>query len=177
MKFLKLNESHLEQVMYWRTQSWVTQYMFSDLKPDIHLQKKWFERISQDDSQRYWIIIVKDKPIGVLSLNDISFIHQRCSWAFYIGEQRAAMIGMMLAPYVYNYVFEQLKFHKIIGEVMEGNDKVREMHMSYGCMEIACYHDHIYKYDQFHDVYVYEMLNEYWQQQKVKYVRQNAIFE
>ncbi|WPP42027.1 UDP-4-amino-4,6-dideoxy-N-acetyl-beta-L-altrosamine N-acetyltransferase [Paenibacillus hunanensis] len=163
--------------MHWRMQPHVTKYMFSDIQADMDRQKQWFEAVSKDDTQCYWIIMVKDKPVGLLSLNDINRVHRRCSWAFYIGDESASMIGMMLAPYVYHYVFEELGFHKITGEVMEGNDKVRKMHVSYGCTEAGCQRQHIFKYGVFHDVYVYEMLNEQWQQHKGRFARKHARFE
>lgn len=177
MEFIKLRDMHLEQVLQWRTQPQITRYMFSDIEADMDKQKRWFEAISNDDTQLYWMIIAKNKPVGLLSLNDINTVHRRCSWAFYIGDESASMLGMMLAPYVYQYVFEELKFNKLIGEVMEGNDKVRKMHLSYGCIEAACYHQHVYKYGSFHNVYVYEMLHEQWQHQKNKFARKYAKFE
>ncbi len=171
MEFVPLQEDHLEQVLRWRMQSWVTQYMFTDLKETTTVadQKRWFERISRDNKQRYWMIVAKDRPVGVVSINDIDYTHRRCSWAFYIGEQDVSMLSMLLAPYVYRYVFEVLKFNKITGEVMADNTAVRKMHMRYGCQEAGCLRDHIYKYEAFHDVYIYELLAEEWFANKSKY--------
>ncbi|WP_322906519.1 UDP-4-amino-4,6-dideoxy-N-acetyl-beta-L-altrosamine N-acetyltransferase [Paenibacillus campi] len=171
MEFIPLQEEHLNQVLRWRTQAWVTRYMFTDLPENATLkdQTKWFAQISQDATQRYWIIIAKGRQVGVISVNDIDHKHHRCSWAFYIGEQDVSMLSMLLAPYVYRYVFEVLKFNKISGEVMAANTAVRKMHMHYGCKEVGCLRDHIYKYDTFHDVYTYELLADEWFHNKSKY--------
>lgn len=171
MEFVSLNEEHLEQVLLWRSQSWVTQHMFTDLKKTTTLkdQLRWFEKIRQDATQRYWVIVTKGRQVGIVSVNDIDYNNHRCSWAFYIGEKDVSMLSMLIAPYVYHYVFEVLKLHKIIGEVMADNMAVRKMHTNYGCKESACLRDHIYKYDIFHDVYVYELLADEWFVNKSKY--------
>ncbi len=177
MKFIRLKEEHLEQVMYWRTQSWVTEYMFTDLAPDIEQQREWFARIQKDPSQQYWILSVKDRLVGLVSINDMSRVHQRCSWAFYIGEKDVSMLGMLLAPYVYQYVFEVLNLNKITGEVMEDNQAVRKMHLSYGCREAGCQRQHIYKYGRFHNVYTYELLKDEWLENKARYGKKIMIIE
>ncbi len=171
MEFVPLREEHLGQVLRWRTQAWVTRYMFTDLKATATLedQREWFAKISQDTTQRYWIIVSKGRHVGVVSINDIDYKHLRCSWAFYIGEKDVSMLSMLLAPYVYHYVFEVLKLHKITGEVMADNTAVRKMHMNYGCKEAGCLRDHIYKYDMFHDVYIYELLADEWLVNKSNY--------
>lgn len=171
MEFIPLHEDHLEQVLRWRMQPWVTRYMFTDLKATTTVanQKKWFEQISQDDTQRYWMILAKGRQVGIISINNIDHKNQRCSWAFYIGEQDVSMLSMLLAPYVYRYVFEVLRFNKIIGEVMADNIAVRKMHTTYGCHEVGCLRDHIYKYEAFHDVYIYELLAQEWFTNKSKY--------
>ncbi|WP_322923983.1 UDP-4-amino-4,6-dideoxy-N-acetyl-beta-L-altrosamine N-acetyltransferase [Paenibacillus campi] len=177
MKFIKLKEEHLEQVLNWRTQEWVTRYMFTDIQPDMEQQKKWFSRVNDDALQQYWVISVKDRNVGVISINDISYVNRRCSWAFYIGEKDVSMISMLLAPYVYHYVFEVLKLNKITGEVMEGNHAVRKMHLNYGCREVGHHKQHIYKYGNFHDVYMYELLQHEWFEHKTRYGNKTMIIE
>jgi UDP-4-amino-4,6-dideoxy-N-acetyl-beta-L-altrosamine N-acetyltransferase len=97
--------------------------------------------------------------------------------AFYIGEADARLFGGMIAPYVYRYVFEMLGFKKIIGEVMQGNENVRKMHIMQGSREIGIWKQHINKYNQFHDVYLFEMLDTDWDQVKSRYANCIADFE
>ncbi len=175
LKFIKVRESHLEQILKWRTQPEVTRYMFTDVEYDMDRQRAWFQRISADRTCRYWLISFQDRPIGLVSFNDIDERNRRCSWAYYIGESEYRLIGGMIAPYVYRYGFGRLKLRKITGEVMAGNENVRRMHRLQGCREVGFYRDHIYKYGAFHDVYLYEILDEDWERLQGRY--QNCIAE
>ncbi|MCL9662765.1 UDP-4-amino-4,6-dideoxy-N-acetyl-beta-L-altrosamine N-acetyltransferase [Paenibacillus hunanensis] len=177
MKFIQLKEEHLEKVLYWRTQQWVTEHMFTDIEYDMEQQRRWFKRVSEDSTQQYWIISIKDRHVGIVSINDINYVHRRCSWAFYIGEKDVSMLSMLLAPYVYQYVFDVLNFNKITGEVMEDNDAVRKMHLHYGCRESGCFQQHIYKYGKFHNVYTYELLRQEWMASKSRYGKKIMVIE
>lgn len=177
LRFIKLREAHLEQVLLWRTSFEVSRYMFTDIQFDMENQIKWFDKVSSSLTDKYWIISFNDKPIGLVSLNEINWTHKRCSWAFYIGEKDHRMIGGMISPYVYFYVFEKLKFQKIMGEVMVENEVVRKLHQLQGCREVGFYRNHIYKNGRYHDVYLYELILKDWEQLKGRYNNCDAHFE
>lgn len=177
LRFIKLRNDHLPQVLKWRTSPEVTRYMFTDIENDLDKQEQWFEKVSADPTSRYWMISLDDRLIGVVSFNEISLEHRCCSWAFYIGEADARLVGGMIASYVYRYVFEVLRFKKITGEVMQGNENVRKMHLLQGNREIGILKQHIYKYNEYHDVYLFEMLDSDWEQVKHRYHNFIAEFE
>lgn len=177
LKFVKMREEHLPLVLKWRTLPEVTRYMFTDIDNDMRKQELWYKRISLDSANRYWIISLNERLIGVVSLNDIQTTHKCCSWAFYIGEPDCRLIGGMIAPYVYRYVFEVLGFKKITGEVMEGNENVRKMHVVQGCRQVGEWKQHVFKYGRYHDVYLFEMLDSDWEKVKGRYVNCVAEFE
>lgn len=177
LKFNKLQEHHLEMVMEWRTKPEVTQYMFTDIEYNIRRQQEWYGRIVQDNSCRYWIIMLGEVSIGLISLTDLDWYNNRSSWAFYIGETNHRLIGGMIAPYLYNYAFDVLKLNKLTGEVMEGNENIRKIHKLHGCREIGVLKQHIYKYNRYHDVYLFEMVHCDWMRLKDKYRHCVADFE
>jgi UDP-4-amino-4,6-dideoxy-N-acetyl-beta-L-altrosamine N-acetyltransferase len=177
MEFIKLREEHLEQVLKWRVSEQVTTYMYTDIEPNLDNQRKWFEKISRDEHSQYWVISSRNQGIGLVSLNDISWNHRRTSWAYYIGDSNYNMLGAMIAPYLYNYAFLELKLNKLQGEVMEGNINVRNIHLKHGCREVGVLKEHIYKNGKFHDVYIYEMLAANWKDQLHKYRKFQARFE
>jgi len=169
LKFLELTEEHLELVLRWRTSPEVTRYMFTDIPYSMDNQVRWFQRVSRDETSRYWVIALQGKLVGLVSLNEIDRTNMRCSWAFYIGEPEGRLIGGMLAPYVYFYAFEVLGLNKVVGEVLEGNDNVRKMHLIQGCREVGVYRGHIFKNGHFFDVYLYEYLRQDWLANRDKY--------
>ncbi len=177
MRFVKLREEHLEQVLKWRKSEHVTRFMYTDVEDNIEKQFRWYQRISNDSTCRYWVIYIKEQPIGLVSINDIDDVNCRATWAYYIGDMNFSMVGAMIGPYLYNYAFETYKLHKLSGEVMAENINVRKIHQMHGSREVGFYRDHVFKNGQYHDIYIYEMLAEEWEKKKVKFRKYVGVFE
>ena len=176
LKFLKIREEDLGLILDWRTLPEVTRFLFTDIEHDIENQKKWFKKLSTDDSSKSWMISYEGKRIGVISLTDIDRRNKRCAWGYYIGEEGSRSLGGIIPPYLYNYVFHELKLNKILAEVMEGNDNIMKLHELHGYKFVGKHEKHVYKYDRFHDVFVYELLAAAWDP-KGKYRKHVAAFE
>jgi UDP-4-amino-4,6-dideoxy-N-acetyl-beta-L-altrosamine N-acetyltransferase len=176
LSFRLMMESDLEQVPTWRCSPDVTRYMVSDPEYNLDNQRRWFEKVNGQSSAKYSIIQMDKEPIGVLNLIDIDQIHRRCSIGYYIGEPKHRSIGFMIPPYVYNYVFNILKMHKIYGEVLSGNTNLLKMHQMHGWREIGVWKEHVYKYGRFHDVHLVELLEPSWAALSSKFGRFVAEF-
>jgi UDP-4-amino-4,6-dideoxy-N-acetyl-beta-L-altrosamine N-acetyltransferase len=170
IKFVRLQEEHLEKVMAWRVSPEVTQYMISDIEYNMDKQYEWFNRVIKDDTCRYWVIFYQNTSIGLINLADINNAHRHCSAGYYIGEQDYRQIGAMVPPYLYNYIFKTMKFRKIYGEVLAGNKNILYIHKMHGFREVGIYRDHIFKGGLFYDVVLIELLAEPWLSQ-AKYQR------
>ncbi|MEB9894624.1 UDP-4-amino-4,6-dideoxy-N-acetyl-beta-L-altrosamine N-acetyltransferase [Bacillus cereus] len=168
IQFIPVQSEHMKLILHWRTSEEVTRYMFTDIENDLDKQYQWWSRVSSKPTERYWLVQLKKEPIGLVSLNQIDEMNRRCSWAYYIGEQKHRIVGGMIPPYIYSYVFDFLKLNKVVAEVMEGNEAARRMHQAYGCREAGLLKEHIFKYGSFHDVYQYEMLRSGWETLKKK---------
>lgn len=162
ISFRKLREEHLEQVLQWRTQEDVTRFMNTDIEQDMKKQVDWFTKVTDSVTEKYWIIEVKNHPVGLIYLTDIDFVNLRTSWGFYIGEEEYRIYGGLIPPYLYNYVFLELGLHKITAEVMCDNTNVIKLNKLHGCREVGIYKDHIYKRERFHDVMMMELLKCDW---------------
>lgn len=162
IRFVKLREKHLEQVLEWRTQEDVTKFMNTDIEKDMDKQREWFRRISNSETDAYWIIEIKGKSVGVISLNNIDHLNKRTSWGFYIGEEKYRLYGGIIPPYFYNYIFSKFDFHKITAEVMEGNDNVLKLNLFHGYRLVGMYKDHILKNGSYRDLNLLELLKEDW---------------
>ncbi len=162
IRFIKLKEEHLEQVLVWRTQEDVTKFMNTDIEKDMDKQREWFQRISNSETDAYWIIEIKEKPVGVISLNNIDYVNKRTSWGFYIGEEKYRLYGGIIPPYFYNYIFSKLEFHKITAEVMEGNHNVMKLNIMHGYRMVGVYKDHILKNGSYFDLNLLELQKDDW---------------
>lgn len=176
ISFKKMDESDLELVLEWRTSEHVTQYMYTDIEKDIEKQKEWFEKISHDDTQYYWIIQYKEIPIGLISINQLDRHNKRSTFAYYLGNLNYTPVAGRIHPYLYNFAFYDLGLNKMYAEVMDGNDGMMKMHLYYGFTHTATFKQHIYKYGRYHDVHYFELLASTWKEKFSKFHRFTAPF-
>lgn len=177
LHFIKITEEHLELILKWRTSEFVTRNMYTDIEFDMEKQKNWFEGILNDSNSLYWLMSYKDQLIGLVSITDWNQRDRRAYWNYYIGAPAFSMLGGFIGPYLYNYAFQNLNLHKLMGEVMEGNEGVRKLHLRHGAREVGYFTDHIYKNGKYHDVYLYEMTEDMWKDRKDKFVKYIPIVE
>ncbi|QJD85202.1 UDP-4-amino-4,6-dideoxy-N-acetyl-beta-L-altrosamine N-acetyltransferase [Cohnella herbarum] len=177
IEFVKLQECHLEQVLGWRTKAAVTQYMYNDIEYNLENQIKWYETISQSNSEKYWVISIKGLLVGLISLNGIDQKNKRTSWGYYIGDEQYGIYGGIIPPYLYNYIFYELNFNKITAEVMEGNENIMKIHKLHGYRDVGVYQQHVFKYQRFHDVYVMELTKSQWELKSKLFKNYKGRFE
>jgi UDP-4-amino-4,6-dideoxy-N-acetyl-beta-L-altrosamine N-acetyltransferase len=177
IRFVDLSEEHLEQVLNWRTKESVTKFMFTDMEYNLEKQRQWFEKIRHSKTNKNWIITYDEYPIGLFTLSDIDLSNNKSSWAYYIGEADYTLLGGVFPAYVYNYALGILKFNKMTIEVMEGNEKVRKIHKLFGCREVGILKQQIYKYNKYHDVYLYEILRVDWEKNGARYQKYVPIVD
>lgn len=80
-----------------------------------------------------------------------------------------SMLAGFLGAYMYNYTFDELGLEKLNGEVMDINEGVRKLHIKQGAREVGVLERHILKNGVWHDVYMFEMTKERWQQAGTKF--------
>ncbi len=175
-QFKKLSEQYIDKVFEWRSNFEVSKFLFTDIPNNIDLHRQWYRQIIQDPCYKYWVIIYNNSPIGIVNLAAIDSKNLRVSAGYYIGELQYRSLGALPLPYLYNYVFKVMNYHKIYGEVIESNKNVLLIHQMHGYRKVGIYKDHVFKDGKFHDVVLVELLSETWLGQK-KYQGCFAEFE
>ena len=66
IKLVRLQEEHLEKVMVWRVSPEVTRYMVTVVEYDMNKQYQWFNRVTKEDSCRYWVIFYQNVFILII---------------------------------------------------------------------------------------------------------------
>ena len=176
IRLVKLREEHLQIVLEWRVKPEVAQFMLTQVEYNLDKQKAWFKKISIDNSVAYWIIEYLGKPIGLINLAAIDISAKNCSAGYYIGEMGYRQLSAFVLPYFYNFVFKVLKFNKIYGEVVDGNDSILKIHLMQGYRLVGTLKDHHYKDDRYFDVHIVELMSDAWLKQK-RYHRYDVDFE
>lgn len=176
ISFKKITEDDLALVLEWRTSEHVTRFMYTDVEKNMDSQRRWFEIISQDRTQCYWVIFYKENPIGLISLSNIDHRNKKATLGFYIGDLNFAIISGRIHPYLYNFAFFEMGLNKLYAEVMSGNDGIMKMHLFYGFSHTATFAEHVYKYGRFHDVEYFELLASTWKEDCTKFHKYTAQF-
>lgn len=155
----------------WRNSSEVSKYMYTNDLVTTDQQIKWFRKIIEDPTKKYWIIKVDDKHVGVVNLYDIDKRNKRCYWAYYLADSsiRGKGLGRLIELNVLKYVFENLGLNKLCCEILSFNEIVVKIHKKYGSKIEGNFRQQIYKQGKFHDIVCMGILKEDWDELKNKF--------
>lgn len=153
-----------DKLLAWRNDPAVAQYLYTDrlIGPDEHA--RWFERALSSETSRYWIIVLDDEDVGLVSLNDIDRENSRCYWAFYLASPstRGRGVGSWVEYTILNHVFDTLALNKLCCEVLAFNEAVVAMHQRFGFRQEGLFREHRWKQGKAQDVVCLAMLNREW---------------
>lgn len=171
----RLTEADLEKTMRWRMDPDITRYMNTDPVLTLEGQKKWFQRISRDETVRYWMIVVDGEDAGVINLADMDYGKKESNWGYYVGEKklRSLKLSLTLEWNLYDYVFDVLGFQRLYNEVLSANEGVVKLHVMCGSKIDAIYPEHVEKNGVKYDVTAISITAEEWAAKKasLKYDR------
>jgi len=68
VKLVPVGASDLEMLRAWRNDPKISQHMLTKAKITKAQQIRWFEKVSQDASQKHFVIWYKGKPIGAANI-------------------------------------------------------------------------------------------------------------
>ena len=169
IKLRRMVESDMENVMRWRMNPEVTKYMYTDPKLTMEGQLKWFAKVDNDETCRYFIIVVDEVPIGLLAIIDIDELNHRCSWVWYIGEDgyRGKGIAKKIQLNLYDYVFYEMGMHRLWSNILSFNThEITNVHEACGYVVEGVQKEHIYKNGQFLDVVLMGINIDRWEEIK-----------
>jgi UDP-4-amino-4,6-dideoxy-N-acetyl-beta-L-altrosamine N-acetyltransferase len=170
IKLVDVKEHDLELIRNWRNSEEVSRYMYTSNQITSEQQLAWFSKIQNDPTQKYWLIEYDNIKLGLVSIYNIKQDFKHCSWAFYLGntEVRGAGIGSKVEYTILNYVFETMKFNKLMCEVFSFNEKVIQMHKKFGFQQEGFFREHILKDGKYFDVVALAILKSQWDLSKGK---------
>jgi len=133
----------LEMIRRWRNDPATSQYMLSQDAISPGQQQAWFEHIQWDPGQRHWLILYRDKPIGVANIRvfdegETLERPTRVEPALYIADLRYRGNILAFAPtlVVNDYCFEQLGARELQATVKVSNEAALRYNEKLGYREI-----------------------------------------
>jgi UDP-4-amino-4,6-dideoxy-N-acetyl-beta-L-altrosamine N-acetyltransferase len=152
------------RVHAWRNLPDVARYMYTDHRISEAEHARWFAGAMGDETKRYWMIELDGEPVGVANLYDISPLHKRAYWAFYLADERVRGrgVGSATERFVMRHAFVDLGLDKLCCEVLATNDGVVKMHQRYGFQVDGTLRQHVIKAGERVDVVTLSLLREEW---------------
>jgi UDP-4-amino-4,6-dideoxy-N-acetyl-beta-L-altrosamine N-acetyltransferase len=132
LRELQLDE--IELVRQWRNDPKIAALMLDQTYITEDMQKKWFDRISQSDSQYYFLAWFKDHPIGVASLIKIDRAPQTCEPGMYIyvDEYRNNIVPFCVAFALNDLAFDLFNLQTLYGKIFADNAASVRFHEACG---------------------------------------------
>ncbi len=154
-----------DRLFDWRNRDDVRAYMYSDGLIGRETHDRWFASALSVPDRRYWIIDWDGVSVGLANLADISAVHQKATWAYYLADPstRGRGIGACVEYLMIEKVFGEFALEKLWCEVLVSNEAVWKLHESFGFVREALFRRHIVKADGPHDVYGLGLLKSDWQ--------------
>ena len=135
IKLRRINDSDLELIMDWRMRPDITRFMNTDPVLTLEGQREWLRRVESDPDLLYRMILIKDRPAGVIDLTGLTRPDGVTGWGYYIGEHslRSCKTAVSREMSMYDYVF--LKLHKkaVITNTFSLNRGAIAIHEAVGC--------------------------------------------
>jgi UDP-4-amino-4,6-dideoxy-N-acetyl-beta-L-altrosamine N-acetyltransferase len=163
-------------ILQWRNSDRVRSNMYNDHLISQEEHEAWFTRALVEKSAAYLIFLYEARPIGFISFTNISSIHRRCYWAFYLGEvdvQRGC--GSVMEFFALDYAFLTLKIRKLCCEVFVFNPGVIKLHGKFGFRQEGLFVEHYKKNKDYEDIVCLSKFASSWVDERPAF--ENRLFE
>ena len=152
----------------WRNRDDVRAYMYSDSLIDRATHYRWFAGAMTATDRHYLIIEWNGVAVGLANLADISTVHEKATWAYYLADPatRGKGIGACVEYLMIEKAFSAFGLEKLWCEVLVSNEAVWKLHESFGFKREAEFRRHVVKSDGPHDVYGLGLLKSDWLQKR-----------
>lgn len=160
-----LNSGDRDRLFDWRNRPDVARWMYTDHVITVDEHDRWFDAIGADTRRRYWVITLDNQEVGLANLADIDKAHLRCSWAFYLAEERTRGrgVGAWVEHFVLTTVFDHLHLNRLCCEVLATNPAVVAMHEGFGFRREGLMRQHVWRDETPIDVVPLSMLRADWE--------------
>ncbi|MEK4698580.1 UDP-4-amino-4,6-dideoxy-N-acetyl-beta-L-altrosamine N-acetyltransferase [Solibacillus sp. FSL R7-0668] len=165
--FIDMAYEHTEIVYKWRNQPHIREVMYNSNLLDWKEHLQWFDSIPNDNSKIVKILYYNNKPYGIANFKFTNLQSNIGEWGFYIGEKDAPKgMGKLLAYKMLCYLFEELKIRKVCAEVLDYNQISLNFHGKVGFKQEGILRKHIFKNNNYCDVYLFSIFADEWIQKK-----------
>lgn len=166
-KLRDINYNDLPLIFNWRNQENIRSVMLNNSPIDWLQHLDWFNKYEKDTNTLSKVFYYNDIPYGVLNIKGLSNEIRCCEWGFYIGERKAPKgLGTLLGYTSLNYIFDELEFDEIKGQVVDTNHKSIKFHEKLGFIKVKKEKSHQRYKETKKDLIVFRLTKKQWEIKK-----------
>jgi UDP-4-amino-4,6-dideoxy-N-acetyl-beta-L-altrosamine N-acetyltransferase len=150
-----MGHSDKAMILRWRNSDRIRVNMYTDHIISLEEHEKWFASALTNPVSRFLIFEHSGRPLGLVSFTAIDALNERCSWAFYLGEEDVKRgTGSVMEFLALEFAFEVMRIRKLCCEVFAFNASVVRLHERFGFQTEGRLREHYMKGGRFEDVVV-----------------------
>lgn len=162
----KIKDCELELMLSWRNAPTVRANMYTRHEISLQEHLEWWQRVKQRQDQLYFMYQSGDCALGVVAFTLIDEKNSNCSWAFYASPDAPKGTGSRMEFLALEYVFSQLRMHKLHCEVLAFNTPVIKLHQKFGFQVEGVFRQQHLGESGYVDVYRLGILSEEWREKR-----------
>lgn len=154
-----------QNLLEWRNSDSVAPFMFNDRPIRFAEHLSWVEQNLQDEPTGLRrIFIANGQPSGFFSLTSIDITNRSCVWGGYLAPEvpRGRGYGKAMMDESLRIAFEDLDMHRVVVEVIVGNDRAIALYESAGFRREGVLRDRAQQSHGYVDVVIMGILDSEW---------------
>lgn len=155
-------EHDLEMVLAWRNHPNVRHFMYHKQIISLEQHRVWYAKESVNPDRHLLIVEHDNTPFGFVNLHHIAHV-DAVDWGFYIAPDASKGRGKLLAALTFDWVFSELKLHKICGQVLSDNPRSIKFHLNQGFEQEGVLKDQYLDDEEYKDIILFGLLKQQWQ--------------
>lgn len=119
-----LTKKDLDVLLLWRNNPDVNKFLTNRVKNKLEAQA-WFNRITSSPRNLLKGILYEGRLIGYCIVEDVDEQNRKCEMGIIIGELQywGKGIGKIVVTELLSYCFKDLKLHRVLAVIAEGNKR------------------------------------------------------
>jgi UDP-4-amino-4,6-dideoxy-N-acetyl-beta-L-altrosamine N-acetyltransferase len=158
----QIEEEDLERLKEWRNDPELKRAHFSFFPLSMAEQRRWFERLLGDNTNKVFIVETKDGvPIGYTLMKDIDWKNQRAEIGIHLDKNYHGMgYGTDAFKALIKFAFDEMNLHRLYSYVHSWNRPSIRMCEKSGMKVEGTLRDHFFGEGRFQDVVLLAIIKE-----------------
>jgi ribosomal-protein-alanine N-acetyltransferase len=150
----------------WFADMEITRYLLNRVVPSSKQEEEWFDAAARAQDRVVWSIKREGVTIGNTALTGIDPIHRHAGSGLMIGERSAWGKGYASEAVRLRtaYAFEEMNIERLGSESFTQNAAMHRALEKSGYRKIGALRHYMFRAGAWHDLYLFELLREEWQQ-------------